>query len=172
MKPKHIFFIAAVLFIIWLAGPSFAEDVTLTWEEPTASETCTASTDPPDAAKYRIYQLVAEVPAPATEYTFTSMLPGEYSYVASTVNSEDVEGRSSPVATKSVTSFQALAGSPVYQPVSIDTGFWMIPMGTVTADVDCDITQRVNEFYRIPIDAVTWSAGVDAEPVLVVASCK
>lgn len=171
MKFKSIFFIFALIVLLW-AVAALADDVTLTWEEPTGSETCTASTDPPNPAKYRIYQLVAEVPAPTTEYTFTSMLPGEYSYVASTVSTEDVEGRTSPVATKTVTTFKALAGSSVYQPVSIDSGFWMIPMGTVTADVDCDITQRVNEFYRVPVDAVTWLDGVDAQPVLVVASCK
>lgn len=177
-KLRGFFFLLSVVVLLYLgfAKPAKAEDVTLTWEAPTGSETCTADSTVPDPINYRIYQMVAEVPGDTLTHTFPSMLPGDYTYVATTVATDtdgnEVESRGSGIATKTVATFKALAGATVYQPLSISTGFWMLPMGTVTADTDCDVTQRVNDYYRVPVEAVTWNEGTDARPVLVVTECK
>lgn len=171
----RLFFIAAVLIVAWLVflEPAEADDVTLTWTNPTGTEECTAGPPLTNHAGTRIWQLVTEINDPNVEtYTIPAMPPGTYEYVGTAFDENGVGSRISGTTTKTVETFIAPAGSAVYQPVSINSGFWFIPMGTVTVDTDCDASQRANDYYRVPTDQVTWNDGVDARPVFVVAACE
>lgn len=169
----RLFFLIAVMIVVWLVflEPAEAEDITLSWTLPTGSEVCTNDPTVPDIQATRVWQLVKETGPTDTSTVLPNMLPGDYTYVASVVDTQGQVSRFSGTTTKTVTAFIAPAGTTVYQPVSISTGFWMIPMGTVTADTQCDETQRANDYYRVPTSAVTWNEGVTAEPVFVVAAC-
>lgn len=166
------FWIVVMFVLIYSIPAALADDVTLTWTNPTGQETCTDGGPLTNAAGTRIWQLVADINDPnATSYVIPNMVPGTYQYVATTYDTDGDESRVSGKATKVVESFMAPAGSTVYQPVSISSGFWMIPMGTLSADTACDATQRANNYYRVPVSAVTWNQGTTARPVFVVAEC-
>ena len=151
------------------------DDITLSWTNPTQTETCTNAGPLTNPAGTRIWMLVADIPDPEqniTSYVIEDQLPGTYDFVATTYDTDGSESRVSGKATKEVTSFIAPSGSTVYQAVTIASGFWFVPMGTVAADTDCDVNTVANGRYRIPIDSVTWNPGVDARPVVVFANCQ
>lgn len=148
-----------------------AEDITLSWTNPTGTESCTNAGPLTTLAGTRIWQLVAEINDPAaTTATLNAKLPGDYQYVATSYTTDGEESRVSGKTTKTVASFIAVAGAVAYQPVSINNGFWLLPVGTVRADVQCITTQTVNGKYAVPSDSVSWSPGVVPRP-LVVADC-
>ena len=161
-------FIAGLLFV----KVSRAEDVPLSWTNPTGTEECVAGPQLTNLAGTRIWQLVADIPDPsATSFVLPAMPPGTYSYVATSYDTDGDESRVSGRATKTVESFTAAAGNTVYQVVTINNGFWLLPIGTVTADTACIVEQTVNGKYAIPNTSVTWSQGATARPVLVVTDC-
>ena len=102
--------------------------------------------------------------------TLNGKLPGDYQYVATSYTTDGEESRVSGKAEKTVTQFTAATGTVVYQPVSITNGFWLLPVGTVSADVECIINQNVNGKYAVPTTSVSWSPGVVPKP-LVVSDC-
>lgn len=174
--PMALVLVLTFLFVLWV-NDARAEDNTLSWTPPTGTEECsdTGPLQPGDLLGYRIYLRVADIADPSvTSYVFEDMPPGEYTYV-STAYTANAESRLSGAATKTVTSFFAPAGSQVYQPVTISSGFWMIPMGTLSADTDCDVTTEVTsagtKYHRVPQDNLVWSPGSTARPVMVVAEC-
>lgn len=175
---RAFFFVLAAIALLFVAVTKVvrAEDVTLEWQAPTGSETCTADTTVPEPINYRLYQMVAEVPGDALTHTFPAMLPGDYTYMATTVvNDEEgnpLESRGSGVATKTVASFKAAAGAQVYQVVTIENDFWFLPIGTVAQDTECLTEVRAKQYYAIPRDSVDWSPGSSARPQLVVAECQ
>ena len=50
--------------------------------------------------------------------------------------------------------------------------FVLLPIGTVPAGTVCDPNQSVNGHGVVPADAVIWSPGSTARPVVVVAECN
>ena len=148
-----------------------ADDVKLDWTNPTGQEQCTDAGPLTTLAGTRIWELVAEIDDPATTtVTLNGKLPGDYQYVATSYTTDGEESRVSGKAEKTVTQFTAATGAVVYQPVSIANGFWLLPVGTVSADVECIINQNVNGKYAVPTTSVSWSSGVVPKP-LVVADC-
>lgn len=173
-RVKYMFFALALLVVAYLLGAELvrAEDVSLSWTNPTGEESCTAAGPLTDLAGTRIWQLVAEIDDPTAEsVVLPAMLPGSYQFVATSYTESGSESRVSGTASKTVATFTAVAGSPVYQVVTIKNGFWLLPIGTVSGDTACIVGQTVNGKYAIPNTAVNWSAGATARPVLVVADC-
>lgn len=155
-------------YSVRLFSEAHAEDVTLSWTEPTGAETCAPATSTLPVLGYRIYQQIADTPD--TSLVIAGLLPGDYIYTASAYNA-DGESRLTNTVSKTSTSFQALAGATVYQVVTITNAFWLLPVGTVTADIDCIISESVKGKYAIPFTGVTWSPGVVEKP-MVVADCE
>lgn len=171
---KYLFVALTVGILIWLATATVtrAEDISLSWTNPTGQETCTNAGELTTLAGTRIWQLVAEINDPtATSFVLPAMPPGEYQYVATSFTTDGEESRVSGKTTKTVASFVAAAGAPVYQVVTINNAFWLVPIGTVAAETACITEQTVNGKYAIPNTAVSWSPGSTARPVLVVTDC-
>ncbi len=171
---KYLFIAITFGVLAWLAGAELvrADDVTLTWTNPTGQEQCTEAGPLTTLAGTRIWELVAEIDDPAaTTVTLNGKLPGEYQYVATSYTTDGEESRVSGKTTKTVTEFMAVAGATAYQVVTINNGFWLLPIGTVSADTECIVNQSVNGKYAIPTSSVSWSPGATARPVLVVSDC-
>lgn len=168
--------VGSILLIMW-SSQAKAEDVTLSWNPPTESESCTNAGPVGELGGTRLWLLVADIPDPdITTYTFPAMKPGEYVYTSTAyLASNGAESRVSGKATKTVTTFQAAAGAQVFQPTTISSGFWMIPMGTLSADTACDVNTEVSSagttYHRVPLDNVQWAPGSTARPIMVVAEC-
>jgi hypothetical protein len=64
----------------------------------------------------------------------------------------------------------ATTAPAVYNLVKRTNGFVMVYVGQVPLNTPCDITQTVNGYYVVPINAVTWSGSV--RPAVVVAQCS
>jgi hypothetical protein len=151
----------------------FAETITLSWTNPTETITYTPAGPYTNPAGTRIWMLVADVNDPdATSFTLSSQPPGEYIFVATSYDDEGHESQVSGKATKTVSSFKALANSTVYQVVTIKNGFWTLPIGTLSADTECIVDHMVNGKYAVPQDNVVWAEGSSARPPLVVADCE
>jgi len=163
--------VGVVLYFAYCVKEALADDVILDWTNPTGQEQCTDAGPLTTLAGTRIWQLVAEIDDPATTtVTLNGKLPGDYQYVATSYTTDGEESRVSGKAEKTVTTFTAAMGAMVYQPVSIANGFWLLPVGTVSADVECIVNQNVNGKYAVPTTSVSWSSGVIPKP-LVVADC-
>jgi hypothetical protein len=180
LRFKLLFFVATVTVVIWLfwgAKLVYAGEVTLSWTNPVEQEQCTNAGPLPDLKGTRIYELVAETTDPAlTAVTLTGKLPGEYTYVATAYVLDEegnpVESRTTTNTVKTITEFKALAGATVYQVVTISNGFWLLPVGTVPVDTACNVNSVVNGKYGVPVDAIEWSPGTSARPIVVVADCE
>lgn len=168
---KRIFFVLAVGAVLWfvLADKVYADDVTLTWTNPTGQETCSDAGPLPDLAGTRIWQLVAEINDPLVEtYTIPGQLPGEYTYVSTSFTDGGEQSRISGSATKTVTDFTVTEGT-VKTVVRTNDRFLLLPVGTVPLGTSCDVNNSVNGHYAVPRDQVTWSGNV--QPQVVVAEC-
>ena len=164
--------VGVVLYLAYCVKVAVADDVTLSWNNPTGQEQCTDVGPLTDLAGTRIWELVAEIDDPATTtVTLNGKLPGDYQYVATSYTTDGQESRVSGKTGKTVTTFSAAAGSVVYQVVTISNGFWLLPIGTASGDVECITSQSVNGKYAIPTSSVSWSPGATARPVIVVADC-
>ena len=166
--------VVAVYFLILIAGmllvsQARAENITLTWAESSGSESCTPADPGGPVVGYRIYQMIADV-GNVTSHVLTGLVPGDYVYTASAYN-DDAESRLTLPVTRTATTFMALAGSTVYEVVTIENAFWLLPVGNVTENVECVLEQSVNGKHAIPVDGVTWSAGVQPK-LMVVADCE
>jgi hypothetical protein len=147
-----------------------AGDVSLSWTNPTGSEECTAA-GPVTLQGTQIWQLVAQINDPtATSYVIDGLMPGEYTFAATAVDESGQQSRLSGQAQKTVASFSALAGSTAYQAVSISGGFWLLPVGTLNEDTECNVDQSVNGKYVVPVSAVTMT-NPTSQPLVVLADC-
>jgi hypothetical protein len=162
----------SVLVLLFLCGSALAGEISLTWSNPDRQVTEVDAGPLTNLAGTRVWELVGEVDETQTSVVLPAKPPGEYTYVATSFTADGTQSRISNMATKTVVTFQALAGSTAYQVVTISTGFWMIPMATMTTDTECDATQSANGMYRVPTAAVTWNPGTTARPVMLVAVCE
>lgn len=146
-----------------------AEDITLSWTNPTETITETPAGPYTNPGGTRIWLLVEEVNDPnVTEFTLPDQKPGTYVFAATSFDTEGLESQLSGKATKEVTAFTAPAGATLYQAVTISSGFWFIPSATLNVEVQCDTAQSANDYYRVPIDDITWLPGSDARPIMLV----
>jgi len=145
-----------------------AETVTLSWTNPTETESCSNAGPLTNLAGTRIYQLVADIPDPALEsYTIPGLLPDTYEYVATSYDEEGVNSRLSGTASKTVETFVVGTDTRVYSTIRSGGKFLLVAMGTVPAGTECDPTYSVagdlpNQeglatAYVVPADNVTWS---------------
>lgn len=168
--PLFIYALIAVAMIVFLHDISQAEEVTLTWTNPTGQETCSDAGPLSDLAGTRIWQLVAEINDPTSEsFVIPGLLPGEYQYVATSFTDSGEQSRISGSATKMVTEFTVTEGT-VKTVVRTDNRFLLLPVGTVPLGTSCDVENSVNGHYAVPRDQVTWSGNV--QPQVVVAECQ
>ena len=153
--------------------PVQAEEITLSWTNPTETFNMTPAGAYTNPGGTKIYLEVADLTdATATTITLPPYKPGTYRFVAVSYDDQGVASPVSSPAEKVVTSFRALAGSTVHQVVTINNGLWLIPIGTVAADTECIPDQQVNGMYAVPVASVTWNSGTTARPPLVVAACQ
>lgn len=172
-RVKTVFFALACLFLAWLfVGNARAGEVTLSWAAPDGGESCTPSTGPIEVDHYRIWLLVDETVGPVTSWSMSGLEPGEYTYTGQTVAVDGLQSRLAVEATKTVTSLTTIAGSQVFQPVSINNAFWLLPVGTARAGTECIVNQTTNGLYAIPNTEVDWSSGTSVRPLLVVTDCQ
>lgn len=59
----------------------------------------------------------------------------------------------------------------VFHVIKQPNSFVLLPIGTAPAGTPCDPNQTVNGHGAVPTDAVAWSPGSTARPVVVVAQC-
>lgn len=168
--PLIIYALITLGMIVFLHDISRADDVTLTWTNPTGQETCSDAGPLTDLAGTRIWQLVAEINDPTVEtYTISGQLPGEYQFVATSFTDSGEQSRLSGSTTKTVTEFTVTDGT-VKTVVRTDNRFLLLPVGTVPMGTTCDPSNSVNGHYAVPRDQVTWSGSV--QPQVVVAECQ
>lgn len=161
-----------VLGFIGTVKVARADDVVLSWTNPIDTEQCSNAGPYINPAGTYIWQLVQDVADPNSEtFTLVDYLPGDYTFIATSYDTNGVGSRISGQTTKTVTTFTAVAGATVYQPVSIKNGFWLLQVGTVTSDIECIVSETVNGKYAIPDTGVSWSPGVIPKP-LVVTDCQ
>ena len=157
--------IAIIALATLPADYACAEDITLTWTNPTQQETCTDSgTTTIDGIN--IWQLVATIDAPATEYVIPAQKPGTYTYGATAFNA-DGESRLSGIVEKTATAF-TVTDERAYIVAKTNGRFLLLVVGTVPLGTPCDPEVSVNGYHSVPIDAVTFTGVRD---VIVVASC-
>lgn len=169
--------VVLLLCLVLITRAVRGEEVTISWDNPVAQETCTDGGPLTDLKGVKVYELVGQTMDPAlTEVTLTGYKPGEYRFVATAyvldADGNEVESRTTASVTKTVTSFAAPAGATVYQVVTITNDFLFLPVGTVSADTECITSVSVKGKYPIPTTAVSWSPGTTVRPVLVVTDCE
>ena len=158
-----------LLLIMLLMPAAHADDVTLTWTNPTGQETCSDAGPLTTLAGTRIWQLVAEINDPdAVTFTIPDQLPGEYSYVATSFTTDGEESRVSGKATKTVETF-VVTVETIYTVVRTNNRFLLLPAGTVPLGTPCDVDNSVNGKYAVDTDEVTWTGNI--RPQVVVAEC-
>jgi hypothetical protein len=166
-----IAFMAGIAGCLTFAELVRAEDTTLTWTNPTGGEECVAA-GPITLAKTQIWQLIGETDSPdATSYVIEGLMPGVYTYAATAVDDTGRVSRLSGTTEKTIVSYSAPAGSTAYQVVSISGGFWLLPVGTLNDDTECNVDQSVNGKYAVPLTAVTMT-NPTSQPLVVVADCQ
>lgn len=144
---------------------AMAEDITLSWQNPTQQETCTDSgTTTIDGIN--IWQKIATIDSPASSYVIPAMKPGSYTYAATAFNA-DGESRLSGITTKDVVSF-GVVDERAYIVAKTAGKFLLLVVGTVPLGTACDVDTEVNGMNAVPIEAVTFTGARD---VLVVAQC-
>lgn len=163
----QFWFIMWLIAIIGIAFPveSRADDINLTWTNPTSQETCTDS-GPTTIDGVHIWQLVATTEAPVTSYTIPNMKPGVYIYGATAFNASG-ESRLSGVVEKTVAGYSVI-DERAYIVAKTNGRFLLLVVGTVPIGTPCDTGTEVNGLNSVPIESVTFTGARD---VIVVAKC-
>ena len=156
---------AAANWLMWfLIKDAQAEDVVLSWTNPTSQETCTdAGSTTIDGV--HIWQLIDTIPTLET-LTIPALKPGSYTYAASAFNT-DGESRLSGVTTKDVTGF-VVVDERAYIVAKLPSRFLLLVVGTVPLGTACDVDAEVNGFNAVPVSEVVFTGARD---VIVVAKC-
>ena len=172
MKKRSVLTWSQFWFIMWLIAmigivfppKAEADDVTLSWTNPTEQESCT-NAGPTTIDGVHIWQLVGTIPA-ATSFTISGLKPGSYTYGATAYNSNG-ESRLSGVVEKTVTEF-TVVDERAYIVAKTNGRFLLLVVGTVPIGTVCDVATEVNGFNSVPVSDVTFTGARD---VLVVAKC-
>jgi len=166
-----------LLAILLLIIPTaHAGNAVLSWELPTGTEICSDNATPPILAATQIWQLLATLGPTETTYTVNGLVPGDYTYVASSVDDAGQVSRMSESAAKTIDSL-LVNDDKAYTVVQSGGQFVAFIIGTVPVDTVCDANSMVKGLfnflpftaYGVPVDDVTITG--DTEPVMVVATC-
>lgn len=168
LRPAWI--LPLIVAVLFFAMQARAGDASLSWTNPTEQESCTGAGPLPDLAGTRIYRLVTDIPDPtATSWVDIGLKPGTYEYVATSYDADGTNSRLSGAATKEITTFVAAAGALAYGISQSNDRIVLQPVGTVTAEIACNLDESVNGKHRIPISSVTYAGSL--RPATVFAEC-
>ena len=147
-----------------------ADDITLSWTNPTATVVESPGPAYTNPGGTRIWQLVADIPDPdqaITSYVIPAMKPGSYTYIATSYDDQGVESDVSGKAEKTVDVF-GVVDTRAYIVAKIPSGFLLLVVGTVPLGTACNPNTEVNGFNSVDPSTVTYTG---AQDVLVVAKC-
>lgn len=168
-KMKTVFFVLALLVVAWLYfGQARAGETTLSWTLPTASEACSPDATVPDIASTKVWQLVGTGGPTDTELTLTGLMPGDYEYVASVVDTSGAVSRFSGVATKTVGPLVTQT-TVAYTVVKTGGEFVALSVGTVPLGTACNedsmFKGKLNfqpfTGYGVPVSSVTVTGDIE-----------
>ena len=154
------------LWLVLLCAPVWAEDVTLSWTNPTEQESC-APAGPTTIDGVNIWQLIATVDYPVEDFVIEDQPPGDYTYTATAFNSSG-ESRNSGHTTKTVSEFVSVELN-VYYPIAQPNSVLLLTIGTVPLGTPCNPDIEIDGHYPVDRALVDWAG--TAEPLLVVAKC-
>lgn len=158
-----------VLVLPFGLGQAKAEDVTLSWTNPTRTFTLQDAGPLTNLAGTKIYMEVADTSDPnATSFTIPGLKPGTYKFVAVSYDANGVASPVSGVATMEVTQF-VTTGEVAYTVLRVNDEFRMLAVGSISLGVACDSNQQILGKYVVPRTAVTWYGTV--KPQAVIADC-
>lgn len=161
----------ALLLLLLLPLVVVAGETTLTWTNPTDTESCSPAGAYTNPGGTKIFMEVADIPDPdqlISSHTLPGLLPGTYRYMAVSYTTDGVLSRTSGEAEKVITDF-VTTGTTVFYVVQQPGTFVLLSVGSIPTGVPCDVTQEVNGKYAVPTDQVTWTGTV--RPLVVVAEC-
>ena len=170
----HIIVKLALLVILGVAlfaSTCRAEDVTLTWNNPTEIVESVTAGPYENPAGTRIWQLVADIADPdITTVTLLGYEPGTYTFVATSydtegVSSDRISGESEKIVEKMV-----VTNGTAFIMARVTNAIVLLVAGTVPIDTECIVEQTINGLYAVP--ASTFIPTTDADPVLVLAECS
>ena len=178
-----------LLFIVALISLAFpppvsAEDITLSWTNPTQTEDCTNAGPFGNPGGTRIWQLVVDIPDPdqsITEWVIENQKPGIYKYVGTSYDDTGVGSRISGEAEKTVTEWVTI-DTRVRAVFSTANNVILPIVGTVPLGTQCNVNVSITgpvfdddgitiitkEFYSVDSAEATFD-GQDVP--LVVAEC-
>jgi len=165
-----------LLSFLLASSAAHAGNAVLTWELPTGTEVCSDDATVPVLAATQIWQLLATLGPTETTYTVNGLVPGDYTYVAASVDDAGQVSRMSESASKTVDSL-LVNDDKAYTVVQSGGSFVAFIIGTVPVDTVCDANSMVKGLfnflpftaYGVSVDDVTITG--DTEPVMVVATC-
>jgi hypothetical protein len=175
-------------FTLTCTGP---EQSTITWTPPTQRVDNTPLA-PAEIGGFNIYasfdaaslELIDTADGTTTTYVLTEPQQGTRYYAVTAFDTENLESEFSAIATKDIvfpsgsaeiiliqSSGQLqIVGNTVYTVVKRVNRFLMLPVGTAPTGTLCIETERVNQYYVVPREVVTWSGTI--RPDVVVAICE
>lgn len=177
-----------VMWLIAMIGLLFpvaeAEDVTLSWTNPTGTEITSPGPAYTNPGGTRIWQLIAEIPDPTQSidtYTIPALKPGSYDFAATSYDDTGVESRITGKATKVVTDWTVIDTRARIVAKTTNSVILSV-VGTVPLGTACDVNIEIRgpvfgddgitienrTFYAIDPTSVTYTG---VEDVLVVAEC-
>jgi len=162
--------------IIVFGVPAQADDIVLDWNSPENTETCTNAGPYTNPAGTRIWQLVGDVDHTINSLTLLGYEPGEYIFVATAYDTEDVGSRISGHAAKTVELFTTITDK-AYTVVKSGGGFTAFVIGTIPVGTECDVNNTFKgsfDFepftgYAVPVELASITGNV--EPSAVFAEC-
>lgn len=171
--------------LLLLPTLAFAGEVQLTCTAPTTNTDGTALTN---LAGFRFYAGTSptnltqaiQVANPAKcETKLTSLAVATWYFAATAYTADGRESAYSNIVSRVITAVPAAVPNPpdslsvvattAYAVIKRVDRFVMLPVGTVPADTQCDVTQSVNGYYVVPRAKVTFTGNV--QPDVVVAQC-
>lgn len=189
MNQRHLswsefWFLLFIMAMISIAFPVQADDVILSWTNPTGTEVTSPGPAYTNPGGTRIWQMVADIPDPGQaieSHVLSAVKPGTYDYVATTYDDQGVESRLSGKTTKTVTAW-VVTDTRARIVAKTNSSVILSVVGTVPLGTACDvfleitgpvygddgITIEPRAFYAVDPDLVTFTGVRD---VLVVAEC-
>lgn len=172
----------AVLLLGLFTSLAMAGEATLSWTAPTQRTDGSALTN---LDGFKIYYgtqpttltLVQDIPDETqTTHVLSGLSPATWYFAMTAYDTDGLESDKSGTVSKVIVPAPPMppgnltvTATVAYTVVKRTDRFVMLPVGTVPADTQCDLTQNVNGYYVVPRAAVSWSGNV--KPDVVVAQC-
>lgn len=184
--PRFLVFVA-----LFLLAPLFARadcpaagptDAVLSWEAPIQNDDNTPLTNlkgfkPYHGSSPSTLAPVVSLNDPSLRcWTMPDLSPGPH-YFALMAYTQTEESRLSEVVTKTIEApppppppVFATVSTTVFMELQTPTGFGFLAVGTIPIGTPCDKTQRVNDFFMVPVTAVTFTTKITR--LVALAACQ